>query len=1624
MSDLTLLTSVLSGYASKWNLIGIALGFTPKEISNIRSKPALFETAPKGYLVELLNEWVHWPNEAHDVLPTVEALETALKGQLVGLGSVSETLRTLLLQQKTSNHLLKQPLVRSLPECVEKYAKFMKSKYHCALPLMPPGEWPPNRGRQYSDLTIVEKVRDSLPDQKSVNKRIKAMSRGQVKRLCEDDRVIKSLNDVLAQDSNTPIKLLVEGIPGAGKSTLVRKSCKDWADDQSLQQFDLVLLVTLKNQEIRKAEVVEELLEADDPHLKKKVTEQLQETSGEGVLFILDGYDELNEEEQPFFRKLIQGELLHKCSIILTSRSYAVEDLKYEEWIHRHVEILGFTEQQMEIYFLQNVTDRSVANALAKSLREETSLSSISYTPLNCSILLYFFQQGKFKLPSTLTELFEVFVLSLIKHHLRKLMSFSKALPTCLSSLPKPICNQFSALCKLAYNGLNEGKFKFSPQDITEVYQGTFKGEIHMEANLLSLMVSTTSFSSFGEETHYQFLHGTVQEFLAAKWIAQQSVKEQKRFLTMNWMLPRMRSRLVFYAGITKLKGELFEDLFASMSSSSHVHNILKYQTQRNVLPERKQNDSTPPENASSILSIYPESQRIIQHSMPPEQDPYKSPIYPECQRIIQHSMPPEQDPYRPARYPESQRIIQHSMQDPYRDPKHLCSIKEPANVPAGTEAFMNIVCMLSEAQNNSLCNLVFQMESELHSITLASNTLVPAHQSFSSSWSTMPQMPPESLVCSLRKIEVGYCKLTALECSAIASFLSKSPHPLKSIKFNFCNLTKRSVEIFHKISTSGSCTLKECNKCHLNYCAPSFSSALSLLPQVPWFQHTKVLHLHGLRYPKGLLPDKFHLSSLLNMRNIKALSVTVEHIPVEHLHDYETVFLKFVEVLHTNKTLKRFRYTQSPSAATCESFVQLMSALSHNTGLLLEIGHTKVITMESVTIPDDVCFKICSRGLARAMELAGARGIKLFQVNQQFILLPCKSCQTIMKSKTAFTECKSTCYPTELFNIDDNSRPLSDFECIQSEAPARIRLIITGLTQMPCTKVLHLHGLQYPKGLLPDKFDLSSILNLKNIEELSVTVEQIPMEHLHDYETVFLKFVEVLHTIKTLTSFSYNQSPSAATCESFVQLMSALSHNTRVSLEIGHTKVITTESVIIPDGICFKVCSRGLARAMELAYTRGSKRLQVHQKNIFLPCKSCQISIESRTTFVECENMCYSAEMSINDNSRSLADLECIQSEDPARIRLITTGLTSSKNLQSFDIDISGCQVTDEVAQCIAAGLAGNRTLKEITLNPHHLTSKGIGYILKSVNQDKTVDRLDIKCEVKKVPYSLEVTSIPSTSDHRTAMTDCFSTIIMVFNHFTSESATIKIVVEALFDMEESIPHNVMCMSEDVMISGETLRNHQVMRRLDFSRCKIDDEVAAHIATGLAKNHSLKILNLSKNHITSTGAVHMFKSLESVTSLKELDLSWNKLQLHQTDVKSEAGESLGVKKMLTANQALRRLDLIDCDLDDEVAAHIATGLAKNHSLKILNLSWNHITGTGAVKIFKSLENNTSLEELDLSWNNFQPHQTSIKSEAGESLGVTKMLTVNQTLRRLDLRCCGLDYATAAALQSTIVVTQ
>ena len=119
--------------------------------------------------------------------------------------------------------------------------------------------------------------------------------------------------------------VLIDGAPGIGKSTLAWELCHKWEELDSLKQYDLVVLIQLREKKAQNAHCFEDLLPPDNYSFNVK---RLLQTigNGEGVLIVCDGFDELPQEqrqENSVYIDLLQGKHLRKATVIVTSRPSA-----------------------------------------------------------------------------------------------------------------------------------------------------------------------------------------------------------------------------------------------------------------------------------------------------------------------------------------------------------------------------------------------------------------------------------------------------------------------------------------------------------------------------------------------------------------------------------------------------------------------------------------------------------------------------------------------------------------------------------------------------------------------------------------------------------------------------------------------------------------------------------------------------------------------------------------------------------------------------------------------------------------------------------------------------------------------------------------------------------------------------------------------------------------------------------------------------------------------------------------------------------------------------------------------------------------------------------------------------
>ncbi len=274
------------------------------------------------------------------------------------------------------------------------------------------------------------------------------------------------------------------------------------------------------------------------------------QVSGADILIIFDGFDELSSQERNFLQKslvldIIKGDKLHRCSVMITSRPYASQPLRSLSRVNRHIEVLGFTEEQIHDCVCTNIPGKE-GKKLIQKLKQRLDIGSLCYIPLNCRILLFVYEREKFSLPSTITELYEIFLLHTIKRFAQKVglhenVSYKIRDAKNLNQIPNNITEQLNILSKKALEGIEQGKLVFDDSSLHEYVS-------------LGLLNSLHCFTTIGEAAFFQFLHLTIQEFLAARYVASDAVSDEQRksFIRSNIENETYRMTMLFLAGLTR----------------------------------------------------------------------------------------------------------------------------------------------------------------------------------------------------------------------------------------------------------------------------------------------------------------------------------------------------------------------------------------------------------------------------------------------------------------------------------------------------------------------------------------------------------------------------------------------------------------------------------------------------------------------------------------------------------------------------------------------------------------------------------------------------------------------------------------------------------------------------------------------------------------------------------------------------------------------------------------------------------------------------------------------------------------------------------------------------------------
>ena len=153
-------------------------------------------------------------------------------------------------------------------------------------PVSSDGKFPPTPSKTYVNLAVVERA-SQIRDIKEVRENT---LHGRVDKMIAGKTRIDITNILKPQENGKPVTLVfVEGPPGIGKSTLAWELCRKW----DRKQYDLAVLLRLREMEVQQFKSVADLFPHVNQELREHVTKEVVDREGKGVLFILDGFDEL-----------------------------------------------------------------------------------------------------------------------------------------------------------------------------------------------------------------------------------------------------------------------------------------------------------------------------------------------------------------------------------------------------------------------------------------------------------------------------------------------------------------------------------------------------------------------------------------------------------------------------------------------------------------------------------------------------------------------------------------------------------------------------------------------------------------------------------------------------------------------------------------------------------------------------------------------------------------------------------------------------------------------------------------------------------------------------------------------------------------------------------------------------------------------------------------------------------------------------------------------------------------------------------------------------------------------------------------------------------------------------------
>ena len=273
------------------------------------------------------------------------------------------------------------------------------------------------------------------------------------------------------EECRQPRKVLIEGMPGMGKTTYCNKVAYDWAismknEGDCFPEFEMVLLLKCRDVEIGAdlwGAIDDQLLPGEIHREEREKFFEFIRQNQSKVLLILDGLDELPSSKLPEFTEIIQGKMLPLCHLVVTARHEA--GIPMRKVCDTLLEIEGFTYQDSKEFIHKYFAGKEdLAEKLLDKIQNEKRLKEMTANPLNTALLCLLCEDFQGILPEIRTQLYLEIVQCVLIRYRKK-----KGIPVENEDLIEIYKDELKLLGLIALNGLYEDNMYFEDKKLADL---------------------------------------------------------------------------------------------------------------------------------------------------------------------------------------------------------------------------------------------------------------------------------------------------------------------------------------------------------------------------------------------------------------------------------------------------------------------------------------------------------------------------------------------------------------------------------------------------------------------------------------------------------------------------------------------------------------------------------------------------------------------------------------------------------------------------------------------------------------------------------------------------------------------------------------------------------------------------------------------------------------------------------------------------------------------------------------------------------------------------------------------------------------------------------------------------